>query len=152
MDDENVAGFFLDGWYVFDNFAPFQVQWRGKLYPTAEHAYQAAHFIDAHPELSEKVRQCSSPRQASDFANNNSHYDDPDWKSKRLSIMEEIITAKLAQHPYVQEKLLQTGSKMIVEMNDDDSFWGWGADKKGRNHLGKIWMKLRDQLTIVDSP
>ncbi len=40
-----MAGFFLDGWYVFDNFAPCQVEWRGVLYPTSEHAYQAAHFF-----------------------------------------------------------------------------------------------------------
>lgn len=40
-----MAGFFLDGWYVFDNFAPCQVEWRGVLYPTSEHAYQAAHFL-----------------------------------------------------------------------------------------------------------
>jgi len=50
MDDKNIAGFFLEGWYVFDNFAPFQVEWRGKLYPTSEHAYQAAHFIDTNSE------------------------------------------------------------------------------------------------------
>ena len=44
MNKKDIAGFFLGGWYAFDNFAPFQVEWRDKLYPTAEHAYQAAHL------------------------------------------------------------------------------------------------------------
>ena len=27
-----------------------------------------------------------------------------------------------------------------------DSFWGCGADRKGQNELGKLWMKLRAEL------
>lgn len=146
MSEKDIVGFFLNGWYVFDNFSAFQVEWRGKVYPTAEHAYQAAHFIEANPELAEAVRKCRSPRLASDFANQYSEYDDPNWKEKRLLLMEEIVSAKLNQHDYVKDLLIKSGSRIIVEMNDDDSFWGWGSDKNGQNHLGKIWMKLRDEL------
>lgn len=145
MDDKKIAGFFLDGWYVFDNFAPFQVEWRGKLYPTSEHAYQAAHFIDIDQELAEKVRLCRSPREASGFANENSVYDDPDWSDKKISYMEEIVRSKLEQHGYIVDILLSSEDKYIVEMNDDDEFWGWGKNHDGRNELGKIWMKLRDE-------
>ncbi len=146
MSDENVAGFFLDGWYVFDNFAPFQVEWRGKLYPTAEHAYQAAHFFETAPDLAEEVRLQRSPRLASDLANCHKEADDPDWREKRLKIMEEICRTKLEQHQLVWDTLIKTGDKTIVEMNYNDDFWGWGADKKGRNELGKIWMRLRDEI------
>jgi ribA/ribD-fused uncharacterized protein len=146
MDQNNIAGFFLSGWYVFDNFAPFQVEWRDKLYPTAEHAYQAAHFTDTNPELAEKVRLTSSPREASDFANLNSMHDDPEWKEKRLSIMEEIVRCKLNQHLYVKQILIESKDKFIVEMNDDDAFWGWGRDHNGENHLGQIWMNLRSEI------
>lgn len=24
--------------------------------------------------------------------------------------------------------------------------WGWGFERNGENHLGKIWMKIRDEL------
>ena len=144
--DDNIAGFFLDGWCVFDNFAPFQVEWRGKLYPTSEHAFQAAHFIEAYPELAEKVRLCRSPRQASDFANENSNFDDPQWKQKRVSTMEDIVKCKFDQHLFIAETLKLSGNKIIVEMNDNDSFWGWGPDHNGNNELGKIWMKLRDTM------
>lgn len=146
MNNENIAGFILKDWYAFDNFAPFQVEWRGKLYPTSEHAYQAAHFIDNNPDLAEEIRHCRSPKQAQDYANENTDKDDPDWKDKKLSIMEEIVRCKLNQHQYIRELLLSTGDKTIVEMNDKDEFWGWGKSHNAQNNLGKIWMKLRDEL------
>lgn len=63
-----------------------------------------------------------------------------------MAIMEEIVRCKLAQHDLVRETLIASGDRYIVEMNDDDSFWGWGSDHAGRNELGKIWMRLRDEL------
>lgn len=147
MNNEDIAGFMLDGWYVFDSYAPFQIEWKGKLWPTAEHAFQAAHFFETDPELAEKVRLTRSPREADDFANKNKQFDDPEWRSKRVAIMEEIIRVKYDQHPLIQETLAKTGSKLIVETNYNDAFWGWGNDKKGENTLGKIWMKLRDEAS-----
>lgn len=146
MNTKGVAGFFLDGWYVFSNFAPFQVEWRGKLYPTSEHAYQAAHFIDTVPELAVRIQSCRSPRLASDLANAHSDKEDPKWKDKRLSFMNEIVRCKLEQHDFIRDTLIASGNKYIVEMNDNDSFWGWGSDHKGENHLGKIWMNLRNEI------
>lgn len=146
MNNKDIAGFFLDGWYVFDNFAPFQVEWRGRQYPTSEHAYQAAHFIDTAPDLAETIRTCPSPRLASDFANEHVSQEDPDWKLKKLLFMEEIVRCKLEQHDYIRDTLVASGDKYIVEMNDNDSFWGWGRDHEGKNHLGNIWMKLRDEI------
>jgi ribA/ribD-fused uncharacterized protein len=143
---KDIAGFFIGGWYVFDNFAPFQIEWRGKLYPTSEHAFQAAHFFDTKPEIAEKVRLCRSPREASDYANSNKQYDDPNWKQKRVAIMEELVRCKIEQHPFVKESLVGSGDKYIVEMNDNDEFWGWGKNHDGQNMLGTIWMKVRQEL------
>ena len=143
MYTESIAGFFLEGWYVFDNFAPFQVEWRGKLYPTSEHAYQAAHFIKTNPKIAETIRQAKSPQEASDFANMNAQYEDPYWKDKKLAFMEEIIRCKLEQHDFIRQTLSASGDRHIVEMNDNDEFWGWGRNHDGKNELGKIWMRLR---------
>lgn len=146
MTNNGIAGFFLDKWYVFDSFAPFQVEWGGKLYPTSEHAYQAAHFFVTSPELAEEVRTQRSPRLASDVANQNKAFDDPEWHDKKLAVMEEICRAKLEQHELVKQTLIESGNKEIVEMNPNDDFWGYGPDGKGRNELGKIWMKLRKEV------
>jgi len=69
-----------------------------------------------------------------------------DWYEVKLNIMEEICRAKLSQHFYVQKKLLQTEDRDLIENSPRDSFWGWGENKNGENNLGKIWMKLREEL------
>ncbi len=33
-----------------------------------------------------------------------------------------------------------------MEDSPKDSFWGWGEDRCGQNNLGKLWMKLRDEI------
>lgn len=35
---------------------------------------------------------------------------------------------------------------MIVEDSPKDSFWGWGESRNGQNNLGKLWMKLREEI------
>jgi len=42
--------------------------------------------------------------------------------------------------------LLTTGDRELIEDSWWDSFWGWGADQRGQNMLGKLWMKLRAEL------
>ena len=59
--------------------------------------------------------------------------------------MREIVRAKLEQHSYVRQALMDSGDRPIVEMNDSDEFWGWGKNHEGQNNLGKIWMELREQ-------
>jgi len=146
MNNEEVAEFFLDKWYVFDSYAPFQIEWKEKIWPTAEHAYQAAHFFETKPDLAEQVRLQRSPRLADEFANSHSADDDPNWKNMRLKVMEEICLLKLKQHKLIQDTLLESGDLRLVESNPNDYFWGNGADDSGENHLGMIWMKLRREL------
>ena len=69
-----------------------------------------------------------------------------DWDEVKVEIMEELLRLKLEQNPYVKKKLLQTGNYLIVEDSPKDSFWGWGPNRDGNNQLGKLWMKLRDEL------
>ena len=68
--------------------------------------------------------------------------------------MEEIVKLKLEQHPYIQKKLLETGDLPIVEDSTKDDCWIGGPNHDGRNELGNIWMRLRDELNsevIADS-
>ncbi len=60
--------------------------------------------------------------------------------------MENILRAKIAQHPYVKKKLLDTGTRELVENSWRDDVWGWGPNKDGQNLLGKLWMKIRKDL------
>ena len=58
--------------------------------------------------------------------------------------MENILRCKTNQNPYVLKKLLETKDYMIVEDSPKDSYWGYGINRDGENHLGKIWMKIRE--------
>lgn len=60
--------------------------------------------------------------------------------------MEELLMAKVEQNPYVKKKLLETKDYIIVEDSPKDNYWGWGENRNGENHLGKLWMKIRDNL------
>lgn len=129
---------------MFSNFSSFMVEYKGVLWTTSEHAYQAAKFTDM--GISETIRAARSSHDA--FKLGRTHADSirPDWNEVKREVMEEIIRAKLAQHPVIMKKLLETGAKEIIEDSPVDSFWGWGPDQNGENHLGRIWMKVRNEL------
>ena len=41
-------------------------------------------------------------------------------------------------------------NKLIVEDSPKDDCWGWGPNKDGRNELGKIWMRLREEIMLKE--
>ena len=69
------------------------------------------------------------------------------FEEKKLEIMEYAQKQKYSKEPF-KSKLLATGDVLLEEGN----WWGdkfWGVDiktRQGENHLGKIIMKIRDQL------
>lgn len=142
----DVVGFYEREFFVFSNFSSFQVEWRGELWPTSEHAYQAAHFFDTAPELAQAIRETRSAHEAYKLAKANADRAPVDWHDTKEATMLDICRRKLAQHPYIRQKLLETNDVLMVEDSPKDSFWGWGPDKKGYNALGKAWMRLRDEL------
>lgn len=138
--------FYTPKFYVFNNFSAHAIEFRGKLYPTCEHAYQAAKCTD--PEGQDAIRSTRSPLQAKSLANETyKAAKDPDWGSKKVSVAEEILRAKLAQHPEARKALGKSADEDIVEDSSTDYFWGAGADGSGQNVLGKLWMKIRDENT-----
>jgi len=146
VTDGSIVGFYPREFYVLDNFASFQVDWRGRRWPTSEHAYQAAHFFDTAPELAEQIFQARSAHEAYKIAKVNADKAPQNWDEIKVGIMEEIVRAKCEQNPYVKQKLLETLDEEIVEDSPKDAFWGWGENRDGRNELGKIWMRLRNEL------
>lgn len=142
---ENV-GFYEREFYVFSNFSSFQVEWRGRLWQTSEHAYQASHFFETAPKLVEEIFKVKSAHEAFKIAKANADKIPDNWEEVKVGIMEDIVRNKLKQNPYIMHKLLQTGDRLIVEDSPKDDCWGWGLNKDGRNELGKIWMKLREEI------
>lgn len=139
-------GFYEREFYVLSNFSSFQVDWRGRRWPTSEHAYQAAHFFDTAPKFVEIIFKLRSAHDAYKFAKANADKAPANWENIKVGIMEDICRHKLRQNEYVRQKLLETGDLPLVEDSEKDACWGWGPSYDGRNELGKIWMRLRDEL------
>jgi ribA/ribD-fused uncharacterized protein len=139
--------FYTPEFYVFNNFSAHAIEFRGKFYPTCEHAYQAAKCTN--PQVQEEIRHARSPLEAKRLANEKYRAaKDPQWGRKKVGVVEAILRAKLAQHPEAQEALRKSGHEEIVEDSPTDYFWGEGSDGSGQNMLGKIWMKLRAETQV----
>ncbi len=142
----NLLVFIQENFFVFDNFSSFKVLVDGVVYSTVEHAYQASKFLQSAPEIAKEIMDSFSAHEAQKIGYANKDKQRKDWDDVKLVVMEKLLRCKLEQNPYVKKKLLLTGDLTICEDSPKDSFWGIGPNRNGRNELGKLWMKLRDEL------
>ncbi len=138
--------FYENTYYMFSNFSSFMVNWRDQDWMTSEHAYQAAKFIGTSPDLFARIALTRSAHDAFKLARSQPELVRSDWDEVKIPTMEDIVRCKLQQHPYIQVKLRESGDKLIVENSPVDGFWGRGSDWQGRNELGKVWMRLREEM------
>lgn len=135
------------GEYSFlSNFYGCFIPYMDLTFPTVEHAFQAAKSLD--PEVRSRFQYCPS---AGDAKRRGKMIDlRPDWEQVKVDIMTDLVRIKF-QHPELKKKLLDTGYAHLEEGNrHGDRFWGTCAGK-GRNELGKILMKVRDELSHENS-
>jgi len=57
------------------------------------------------------------------------------------------LQAKFPQHQQLRELLLGTGDAVLVEHTRNDSYWADGGDRRGKNMLGILLMRLRDEFS-----
>jgi len=130
------------------NFYPSPIEMDGAEYPTIEHAFQAAKTQDFARRRA--IRDADSPSKAKQMGRRIKRRED--WFDVSLSIMESLIRQKFTRYPDLHQKLLNTGSTSLIEGNNwGDKFYGavWDTHQNqwiGENHLGKILMKVRDEL------
>ena len=64
--------------------------------------------------------------------------------------MYKALVAKFTQHEDLKERLLDTGDSLLVEHTKRDSYWGDGGDggndTKGKNVLGKLLVRVRNEI------
>lgn len=124
------------------NFYPAPVILDGEVYPTVEHAYQAAKTEDLY--FREQIRATALPGDAKKLGQIVPLR--KDWDRKKRRVMYKLVKQKFRDHPELGEMLLATGSAKLIEGN----YWGdtyWGMCRgEGHNHLGKILMMVRKEL------
>ena len=68
------------------------------------------------------------------------------WDNIKDNVMYDALKAKFTQHNELAVLLLETGNKKLIEHTENDAYWGDGGDGTGKNRLGKLLMKIREEL------
>ena len=63
----------------------------------------------------------------------------------KLKIMKNLIKLKLNIIPSLKNNILNTGFKNIIYVSKEDDFWGNGENNTGKNYLGKLLVKIRNE-------
>jgi len=129
----------------FSNFALFPIKLKGKIWKTTEHYFQAQKFVDK--AYQEKIRKASTPMKAAQLGRSRKVRIVKKWDNIRDNVMYEALKAKFTQHEELNELLLATGDKILIEHTENDSYWGDSGDGSGKNRLGKLLMRLREKLS-----
>lgn len=131
------------GPYAFlSNFHPARTPFDGFTWPTSEHAYQAAKSADI--EHRQAMVAAPTPGRAKRLGQQCRLRED--WDRKKLLVMLAVVRSKFQHNPDLAIQLMDTHPTPLVEGNTwGDRFWGM-VDGQGENHLGRILMRVRDEL------
>lgn len=129
------------------NFWIAPVEYEGIVYPSSEHAYQAAKTLNK--DLRGAFAEITSPAEVKRLGQTITMR--PDWDDVKINVMRDIVTAKFEQNPELMKMLMATKGHDLIEGNTwGDTFWGECPIGKGRNELGKILMSIRDDITRIE--
>ena len=170
-----IINYFRNEYAFLSNFYRRRIMYDNHLFPSSEHAYHYKKSFDERYQTQLMVQEeidkwnkkmeeaeylCLvpelTPMEAKKYGNWSRLVKKGlhrlDWFKVSLQIMYDINMAKFTQHKDLQEKLLTTGSSVLIEGN----YWNvkfWGKCRKdqhdpasewvGENNLGKILMAVR---------
>lgn len=97
------------------------------------------------------------PRQQQELGRFILNFNQKIWDKNKEKIVFEGNLLKFYQHKDLKEKLIATFPKILVEASPFDLIWGVGLEAeddlildeknwKGQNLLGKVLMKVRDEI------
>ena len=131
-------------YFFLSNFSDSPIYYNGKLWPTVEHAFQAAKVDE---ETANRILVAPTPGAAKKLGRQGQMR--PDWDEVRFKVMEECLMRKFLCNTDLLQKLLNTGDNELIEGNTwHDNIWGdcncpRCKDKHGQNMLGKTLMNIR---------
>ena len=139
----------------FSNFFPAAIASPdGVTYPSGEHWWQSAKYIETAPELAAKIQAAGTVDEAHTLSHTEGHDKHrPDWDDVKYDILLSILRAKFAQHEALANALCATEGREIVNV-DSDAWAGMqapGGIATGSNHVGKALMIVREELLQAKS-
>jgi ribA/ribD-fused uncharacterized protein len=131
------------------NFEPCVINFGGYVYPSTEHAYHAMKtFVDEERLALSKAETPSKSKTLGQKVTLR-----PDWEMVKADCMEYCLQQKFARGTELAKKLIATVPADLIETNWwHDNYWGTcicpKCNNKGLNTLGKLLMKIRDELQV----
>jgi ribA/ribD-fused uncharacterized protein len=144
----NIINSFRAEYFFLSNFYPREVTHKKISYPTTEHAFQAEKSDDENVKI--RISKLLKPGDAKSEGQKIRLRSD--WEQVKLKVMEDILFDKFVQNPDLKKRLIDTEDASLIEGNTwHDNFWGDCYCNKcigipGQNNLGKILMKVRENL------
>jgi hypothetical protein len=141
MNDEPILSFDGEHQYL-SNFYFAEFVWDGIIWPTSEHAFQAAKVINREERIVlSRITNPGSVKAAGKLVPLRE-----DWQEVKIQTMHDVVYEKFKQNPPIQKLLLNTGNRYLEEGNTwNDTVWGV-CNGVGANNLGIILMQVRDEL------
>lgn len=136
----------FDGDNAFlSNFYPAIVLFEGDMFPTVEHAFQAAKTVVKSQRTI--VARAATPGKAKRMGKKVLLR--ADWDIVRVPVMKQLLHEKF-KWPVLYRKLLGTGGGELVEGNGwGDSYWGVDFATGGLNVLGNLLMTERNSIRLA---
>lgn len=136
--------------WMHNNY-PVDIEVGGLVYPTVEHAYQAAKFDDLNIKQKIADLPASKVKRAKDIGRKTKGIK-PEWENIKFHVMKNVMKMLIRQKFFSRDDLgtllINTGNAEIVFKSNSDIFWGrTGTDEYcGDNNLGEILEEIREEL------
>ncbi len=121
-----------------------------EMYASTEHYFQSEKFRGTDESYRRHVLSRPDPKSAAAAGRNRNKPIRSRWGSLRIPVMQVALWLKFTQNPGLQRRLLETAPYQLVEDSPMDAYWGWGADRRGENQLGRCLEALRERLATPE--
>jgi ribA/ribD-fused uncharacterized protein len=151
--------------FFFTEASPFS-QWYRCRFESGGHVFNCAEQYMMHgkallfgdAEMAAKILEADHPKLQKALGRKVRDFDDVVWRRERENIVMAGSRLKFTQDDDLRAQLLATAGTTLVEASPYDRIWGIGLSAKdpraadpsqwrGKNLLGHILTRLRDELT-----
>lgn len=125
------------------NFHLCTIHYEHLVYPSTEHAYQAAKSEHTSMRMlfTTSAMTCREAKRAGGSLTLRA-----DWEQVKDGVMLAVLRDKFTRHADLRVKLLSTGDAQLIEGNTwGDTYWGV-CRGIGKNMLGTLLMQVRSEL------
>ena len=141
--DESYLKTYIDysNYFPLTNYSMYSIKIGDEEFKSVEHYYQAMKFLK-NKKIYQKVKDSKTSLDAKKFG------EDFFYEDKKLEeeVLERALKSKFSQYPELKKILKETKGDILYKILDP--ILGIGFDNQGKNKVGKILKKIRDEKPV----